>query len=163
MVELNYDASGQQGMAERSALPAGEYVAAIAKAERVEAKSGNGNAYISLEFEVKDGPATGRRFWSMLNLWNSNTQAVEIAQRELTSICHATGRLRVNDTDELLGIPMIVKLGVKTDSYGEKNDVKAYKPLNGASPAPQTGQGGYQPQANTGAGQANTPPWQRRA
>ena len=157
MVQLNYNAEGQEGMSERSALPAGEYVAAICKAERKEAKT-QGNAYVNLEFEVKDGPLSGRRFWSMLNLWNSNVQAVEIAQRELTSICHATGRLRVNDTDELLGIPMLVKVGVKTDSYGEKNEVKSYKPLNGAGPVqqPSAGSGGGN------AGTANVPPWQRR-
>lgn len=163
MVELNYDATGQEGMSDRSVLPAGEYAAAIAKAERKEAKTA-GNAYINLEFEVTDGPARGRRFWTMLNLWNSNTQAVEIAQRELTSICHAVGKLQVRDTDELLGVPMLVKLGVKSDSYGEKNTVTGYKPLNGA-PAQPAGQGHRQPaQAQqTSQPAANAPPWQRRA
>lgn len=160
MVELNYDANGQQGMAERDALPPGEYPAAICKADRKEAKSGNGNAYVNLEFEVTDGPMKTRRFWSMLNLWNDNPQTVEIAQRELTSICHATGRLRVGDTDELLGIPMLVKVDVKTDSYGTKNVVKGYKPLNGA-PMNQGQQ--HRPQGGIGgAGQTNVPPWQRK-
>jgi hypothetical protein len=81
-----------------------------------------------------DGQAKGRRFWTMLNLWNSNPTAVEIAQRELSSICHACGKLRVADTEELHAIPMLVRLAVKSDSYGEKNEVKSYKPANGGAP-----------------------------
>lgn len=129
-----YDASNGETMG-GDVLPAGEYVAALIKSDRTEAKSGNGNAYINLEFAVQDGPMENRRFWSMLNLWNSNSQAVEIAQRELNSIMHACGKLRVDDTEELHGIPMRVKLAIKTDSYGEKNVVKSYKPLNSAGSA----------------------------
>lgn len=150
-----YDASQGETMGDTSALPAGEYVAAIVKSERREAKAGNGNAYINLEFEVQDGEKQGRRFWTMLNLWNSNGTAVEIAQRELNSICQATGRLRVNDTEELHGIPMIVNVGVKDDSYGVKNVTKGYKPLNGAPSRSQ------QPQQQTSGG--GNAPWRRSA
>ena len=115
-------------------LPAGDYLAAIAKSEKRDSKSGGG-AYINLEFEVMDGPARGRRFWTMLNLWNSNAQAVEIAQRDLSAICHAAGKLRVSDTEELHGIPMLVRLTIKKDEkYGEQNRVSSYKPANGAAP-----------------------------
>lgn len=150
-----YDASNGETMGDTSALPAGEYVAAIVKSERREARAGNGNAYINLEFEVQDGEKQGRRFWTMLNLWNSNATAVEIAQRELNSICQATGRLRVKDTEELHGIPMTVNVGVKEDSYGVKNVTKGYKPLNGAPPRSQQTQ-----QQPSGGGNA---PWRRSA
>jgi hypothetical protein len=157
MVALNYNAEGQEGMSERSALPEGEYVAAIVKNERREAKSGNGNAYLNLEFEVQDGPAKGRRFWTMLNLWNSNAQAAEIAQRELTSICHAVGRLRVGDADELNGIPMLVKVGIdKADK--DRNVVKGYKPLNGGMAPANTG--GHV-QQGVAAGGDSGPAWRR--
>ena len=131
-----YDASNGEQMGDHSVLPAGEYLAAIAKSEIRDAKTA-GNRYINLEFEVMDGVARGRRFWTMLNLWNSNAQAVEIAQRELNSICHAVGKLRISDTEELHGLPMLVKVGVKSDSYGEKNDVKGYKPAAGGAPVQQ--------------------------
>lgn len=139
-----YDATNGDTMGASDALPAGEYVAAVVKSERKEAKSGNGNAYINLEFEVQDGEYHGRRFWTMLNLWNSNDTAVEIAQRELNSICQAIGRLRVDDSEDLHGIPMLVKLGVKEDSYGVKNTVKGYKPLNAwhGSKSQQSASGG---------------------
>src|SRR4051794_16434097 len=76
-----YDASQGDQMSERSALPAGEYLAAIAKSDVSDTKAGDGRK-IDLEFEVLDGAHKGRRFWSTLNLWNRNAQAVEIAQRE---------------------------------------------------------------------------------
>lgn len=153
-----YDASNGETMGATDALPAGEYIAAIVKSERREAKAGNGNAYINLEFEVQDGPAQGRRFWTMLNLWNTNSTAVEIAQRELNSICQATGRLRVDDSEDLHGVPMIVKLGVKSDSYGEKNVTKGYKPLNGSGTSRQQGQ-----QQSGSTSNGGSAPWRRSA
>ena len=128
----NYDASNGQTMESRDCLPAGEYIACIVKSEKRDAKT-RGNAYINLEFEVQDGDCRGRHFWTMLNLWNNNQQAVDIAQRELNSICHAVGRLRINDTEELHGIPMRVKLKVeKNDQYGDQNRVAGYSSLNSA-------------------------------
>lgn len=148
-----YDATNGEMMGERGALPAGEYVAALVKSDRVQAKSNPRNEYVSCEFEVQDGQSQGRRFWTMLNLWNDNAQAVEIAQRELNSMMHACGKLKVRSTDELHGIPMRVILGVKTDAqYGDKNTVKSYAPLNG-------GAAGGQTQQAAGGGAA---PWRNR-
>lgn len=152
MASMNgYDATGGQTMDDRDVLPAGEYIAAIVKSERRESKGKPGNAYLNLEFEVTDGAAQGRRFWGMVNLWNSNQQAVDIAQREMNSICHAVGKLRVNDSEELHGIPMRVKMKIVDDSqYGPQNRITSYKPLNGAPAAAQQTQ-----QANSNA------PWRK--
>lgn len=150
----SYEA-GNETMEARDALPAGEYIAAMVKSERKEAKTA-GNAYINCEFEVQEGEAQGRRFWTMLNLWNSNSQAVEIAQRELNSIMHACGKLRVEDTEELHGIPMRVTLKLENDDkYGPQNRVKGYKPLNSAG-ASTVGQS----QGEQSSGGA---PWKRSA
>lgn len=144
-----FDATQVEPQGDRSVLPAGEYIACIVKSEVRDAKTA-GNRYINLEFEVFDGQAKGRRFWTMLNLWNSNAQAVEISTRELSSICHAAGKLRVSDTEELHGIPMLVKLAVKTDSYGEKNEVKGYKPMNGGAPTASASAPAAAPKAAAG-------------
>lgn len=149
-----YDASNGETMGDNSVLPAGEYVAAIVKSDLRQSKKNPNNSYINLEFEVQDGEKQGRRFWTMLNLFNENDTAVEIAQRELNSICQACGKLRVNDSEDLHGIPMLVKLAVKTDSYGDKNEVKGYKPLNAGSPRTQN------QQQSSGGGNA---PWRRSA
>lgn len=130
-----YDASNGKTMEERDALPAGEYVAALVKSDK-KGPNDKGNSYINCEFEVQEGPHQGRRFWTRLNLWNSNSQAVEIAERELNSIMHACGKLRVDDSEELHGIPMRITLGVKTDpQYGDQNTIKKYASLNSAPSA----------------------------
>ena len=128
-----YDASQGEQMSDRSALPAGEYLAAIARSDVSDTKKGDGRK-VDLEFEVLDGPHRGRRFWSMLNLWNPSPDSVEMAQRELNSICHAVGKLRVTDTEELHGIPMLVKLGFQKDN-AERNEPKGYKPAAGGAPS----------------------------
>jgi hypothetical protein len=124
-----YDASQGEQMSDRSALPPGEYLAAIAKSDVGPTKKGDGRK-VELEFEVLDGAHKGRRFWSTLNLWNPSAQAVEMSQRELNSICHAVGKLRVADSEELHGVPMKVTLG--PDKEG-RIVPKAYKPASGAS------------------------------
>lgn len=136
-------------------LPAGEYAAAIVKSEKRDSKSGG--AYINLEFEIYDGEAKGRRVWTMLNLWNANAQAVEIAQRDLSAICHAVGKLRVSNTEALHGIPMLINVGQKTDSYGTKNVIKGYKPMGAVPPAHQTARTAPPPAAAAGGRKAG--PW----
>ncbi|WP_297972030.1 DUF669 domain-containing protein [uncultured Amaricoccus sp.] len=126
-----YDASQGEQMSDRSALPAGEYLAAIARSDVSDTKKGDGRK-VELEFEVLDGAHKGRRFWTTLNLWNPSATTVEMAQRELNSICHAAGRLRVADTEELHGIPMLVKLGFQKDNP-ERNEPKGYKPAAGVA------------------------------
>ena len=130
-----YDASQGEQMSDRSVLPPGEYLAAIARSDVADTKKGDGGRKVDLEFEVLDGPHKGRRFWTMLNLWNRNPVAVEIAQRELNSICHAVGKLRVADTDELHGTPVKVTLGIDKDG---RNVARSYKPASGGSTAVAT-------------------------
>lgn len=150
----SYEA-GNETMGERDAIPAGDYVAAMVKSEK-KGPNDKGNSYINCEFEVQDGELQGRRFWTMLNLWNSNSQAVEIAQRELNSIMHACGKLRVDDTEELHGIPMRVAVKVEDDpKYGAQNRVKGYKPLNSSGAAQS-----HQHQAGQSGGNA---PWRKTA
>ena len=157
-----YDATNGQAMEDRDVLPAGEYVAMICKSEVREAKNNPNNRYVNLEFEVSEGGFQGRRFWTTLNLWNVNTQAVEFAQRELNSICHAIGKLRVSDTEELHGIPMRVKIGFWSDRRGcNQNLVTGYKPLNSVQTARTNhGQNTGQPVAGHSQSPADsTPPW----
>lgn len=148
-----YDATGGPTMGDRSPLPPGTYVAVIVKSEQRESKTA-GNYFINLEFSVHEGEHEGRRFWTILNLWNSNSTAVEIAQRELNSICHAVGKLRVEDTEELHHIPMVVKLGYRKNST-EDTEPKSYEPFGGAAPAVKA-----PTQAPMAAG-GKVPPWKR--
>ena len=117
-----------------------------------------------------DGPYKGRKLFDRLNLVNANPQTVEIAQRTLSAICHATGRMQVQDSEELHLIPFIADVQVQPpkNGYGESNKVR-YLPLDGgAKPAaPQTGAHRAQP-AQPAASRAQPPaftsaPWKRQA
>ena len=57
-----------------------------------------GGQYLWLELDVLEGPLAGRKLFDRLNLVNASAQTVEIAQRTLSAICHATGRLQVQDS-----------------------------------------------------------------
>jgi hypothetical protein len=69
--------------------------------------------------------------------------AVEIAQRELNTICHAVGKLRVADTVELHAVPMKVTLVIDKDSG--RNIPKSYRPATAAEPSPPGSAGATKP------------------
>jgi len=178
MAQLHYefDANTVEPNAPREIIPAGDYIAQIVKSEFVSTKSGNGKQLV-LELEVLDGEHRGRRVWDRLNLDNPNAQTVEIAQRTLSAICHATGVLRVSDTEVLHFKPMVVKVTVKPKGLDKQgiereasNEVKGYSPATGAgsAPRPQAQQSRPQqsaPQQSRPAPTAQpvTPPWRRGA
>jgi hypothetical protein len=140
-----YDASQGDAMDDRSVIPPGKYALLIAASDIKETKNGAGK-YIEFELAGFNGDMDGRKHWVRLNLWNQNAQAVEIAQKEFTSICRAVGKLQVSDTTELHGIPMYVTIGVKKrkDTGEEENVIKKYEPYQqqpagGTTSAPPAG------------------------
>jgi len=157
-------------------LPAGEYSVTIDGADLKQTKAGDGT-YINLKMIV-DGPThTGRIVFSMLNIQNPSQKAEAIGRGQLGDILRILGiqAATFEDTDQLLGGQMIVKLAIKdavyeTDDRGNKvekykagNDVKAYKPLTGGSKAPAPRQPSPVPQRqDTQAPSAKSPPWAKR-
>lgn len=94
-------------------LPAGVYVSEIIKSEVKDTRDKTGK-YISLQFKVTEGKHKGRYIFANLNVVNKNAQAVEIAQRELKSICVACGfEGELEDTVDLHEIPIGIKLKIK--------------------------------------------------
>ena len=131
--------------ADFSALPAGDYSVLISSSEWKPAKSGG--QYLSLTLQVLEGPHQGRFLWHNLNLNHPTAQAAEIAQRELSAICRAVGRMTIEDSEQLHDIPMIVKVAYipPKDQWPEKNQIKQWKPAGSAAqpaltpaPAPAT-------------------------
>lgn len=117
--------------------------AVLDKSEMKPTKNGSGS-YLSVEFVVIEGKYEGRRFFDRLNLDNPNEQAVKIAERALSALCHATGKLKVSDSDELHGIPVRIKLGIDPakGEYPARNKIKTYLPVDEApkaDPKPSTG------------------------
>jgi hypothetical protein len=132
-----FDATNIEPAKPFEVLPPGKYPAQIVNSETRVTKDGGGQ-YLWLELDVLEGPLAGRKLFDRLNLVNASAQTVEIAQRTLSAICHATGRLQVQDSAELHLIPMIADVTVKPpkNGYGESNKVH-YLPLErGAGVAP---------------------------
>jgi len=169
-----FDASQVEPSAPRELLPPGKYVAQIVKSEMKPTRSGDGQM-LEIELDILEGAHSGRKLWDRLNLVNRNTTAVEIAQRTLSAICHAIGRMQVSDSEELHFKPMQVTVAVEPDSRDKdkpidqqrmQNTVKGYAPANGGAapaqrPAPMP-QAAPQSQRQAPAPAASAP-WRRSA
>jgi hypothetical protein len=121
-------------------LPAGEYEIVITSSVLKNTSTGAGQ-YLELEMQVLTGEYQNRKLWDRLNIRNQSVKAQQIALGTLSAICRAVGVLTPKDSSELHGKPLRAKVVVKhDDEYGDKNEVKAYKPRqNGAvysAPAP---------------------------
>ena len=98
-LDTAFDAAGIEPTTAYEILPAGKYRAQIVESEMRVTKNGMGK-YLWLMLDILEGPQQGRKVFDQLNLVNANPTTVEIAQRTLSAICHATGKLQVNDSEE---------------------------------------------------------------
>lgn len=140
MTQIQFDARTVAPSEAIEAIPAGWYIAMAETSEMKPTKLNDG-FYLEMTFKVLDGQYINRKLWTRLNLRNSNPQAQEIAYRELSAICHATGRLVVGDSAELHNIPLKIKVKVKPGDgqYEASNEITGYKNVNeptGAQAAP---------------------------
>jgi hypothetical protein len=132
-----FDANSVQPSTAYEALPQGDYEVMIVDSNMEGNKAGTGQ-FLKLQLQVISGLRTNAVLFVRLNLINPNPKAVEIAQRDLSAICHAVGVLQVTDSAQLHNRPFIAKVTVKDDpQYGLSNEVKGYKPMGQAQqPAP---------------------------
>lgn len=132
-----FDATGIDPTTGYDVIPAGKYRAQIVESEMRVTRNGMGQ-FLWLMLDIIEGPYQGRKLFDQLNLVNSNPQTVEIAQRTLSAICHATGKLQVNDSVDLHLVPMTIQVGVKPpkDGYSEKNTIRYLVPEKTAPAAP---------------------------
>ncbi|MEG3640702.1 DUF669 domain-containing protein [Magnetococcus sp. PR-3] len=157
-----FDASQVDPSKPQENLPPGDYRVQIINSEMRVTKAGTGQ-YLWLEMDVLEGVHAGRKVYDRLNLINPNNQAVEISQRALSAICHALGRMQVQDSEDLHFQPLIAKVSVGKSGY---NEVKGYKPVGGAPtaqpqtvpPVQQQPAQGQQPPPPTASGDG---PWKR--
>ena len=118
-------------------IPEGDYEVAIVKSQNKPTKSGTGS-YLELQCQVVNGEYAKRVLWARLNLKNPSTAAVEMAKRELSSICHATGVLRPKCKEELHNIPMIVHVVQVEGRNGMQNEIKGWRAKENAAPVAQS-------------------------
>ena len=182
--DMEFDATTEPVMSDRDPIPPGEYLAQMTASERKPTSAGTGEL-LKCEFTVIE-PAehAGRKVWSQLNLNNPSQTAVQIARKELSSICHAVGVLTPKDSAELHDIQLVIKVRIRPakGDNAAQNEITGYSSASGQSPPPPPTGGSpvrapspptprppqaavparqQQPvMAGTGGG-ASTPPWKR--
>lgn len=133
-----FDASGVAPSQPQEVIPVAWYPVTITESEIKETSKKLGSM-LALTYTIIDGDHKGRKLFSNLNIVNANAQAVEIAQRDLSAICHATGVMVVDDTSKLHNIPFEIRVGMRkpdADYPEPANEVKGYRKLGGATAAP---------------------------
>ena len=112
-------------------IPAGVYPAMISGSE-VRTSPTSGAEYLNLTYEIIDGPYKGRLIWHILNLWNKNDKAKNIARAELGKIQQATGIDEVQDSAALHNKPHMVKVAIEPGKggYEPKNKITGWKAIS---------------------------------
>ena len=134
MPALGNDYQNAKPMDDFTPIPVGDYKAVITESEVKETKAKDGQ-YLNLKIEIIEGEYQGRIIFVILNLWNQNPKAVEIANRELATIVAAVNKPGAQNSEELHNIPMTIKVGIQPGQgeYGPSNRIKNYLPY--AAPA----------------------------
>jgi hypothetical protein len=138
MTELNFDSTTIEPATGRfELLPVDDYLAVISESAMKDTKkmmsNGKPGKFLSVVFTVIEGDYKDRKVFTNLNLINDNEQTVEIAQRDLSAICRATGVLHPKDSSELHDKPIVISVGIRKGSngYGDSNIVKKYSRTDG--------------------------------
>lgn len=119
-------------------LPKGDYQAMVVESAVAPTASGSGEM-LKLVFEVMAGDVRGRRIVERLNIVNAHATAQRIAQEMLARLCAAAGLSGIADSDELHGIPVVIRVDIRpgSDGYGDRNVIKDYRPLVATKPPPR--------------------------
>ena len=72
---------------------------------------------------------------------NRNPVAVEIAEQQLSAICHSTGVIQLQDSSQLHGIPLDIKVKVRAadGTYEASNELSGFRALQQAAQAVGSG------------------------
>lgn len=116
-------------------VPAGWYNVKVHGAEVKNTKAGNGQ-YIAVRYDILGPTHQGRVVFGNINIKNPNPKAEEIGRQQLGDLMRAIGLARVTDTDQLIGGNLRIKVAVsQSEQYGDSNEVKGFKALDGAMPS----------------------------
>ena len=150
-----FDANQVEPADDLEPIPAGKYIAVVTDSEMKPTKSGSGN-YLQFTFQIVEGEYANRLLWVRLNLDNPNATAVEIARRELSSICRSVGVLVPSDSTDLHNLTCCIHVRVKrrNDTGELQNEIKGYSAKDTVAPPIATSQATSTPVMATA-------PWKR--
>lgn len=139
-------------------LPLGKHPVVIESSE-VKANKANDGGYLQFNLKIIDGPNAGITGPYRLNLYHADQTTCEIANRQLSAVCHVVNVFGdLTSTDPLHNIPFIVEV-VPQKNKPEYTQVSKVFDINGNEPgkAPagqaQTQQPQNQQQQQQGNGQ----------
>lgn len=133
-------------------VPPGDYKVRIIESDGKPTSAGDGG-FLELKLQILEGQFQNREVFYRLNLWNKSQQAVEIAYRQLSALCHVTGVFDVQASEQLHGIPFVAIIGLSKNDPNY-NDVKGVKDLAGNIPGK-----GASTAVASGAPPAAAPAW----
>lgn len=135
-------------------MPVGKHPVVI-KSSDIKPTKDNTSGMLVLELEIIDGPSKGVTGVYRLNLYHSNPQTVDIAHRQLSSICHVVQRYKILNSEELHGIPFIVEVGLQKDTEAAAKgytEVKRVFDIHGNEPGKVAAGAATTQQAGNGSG-----------
>lgn len=159
MASFQFNAANVAPQQSFTPIPAGSYIAQVVESEIKQTKGGTGQM-MNLTFEVLDGQYRNRKVFGRINVVNQSAEAERIGQSQLSALCHATGVMQLQDTVQLHGKPVKIKVKVRVDEsgkYDDSNEVTGYEAISGAVQIPAASQ-----QAQV-APTASSAPWAKRA
>lgn len=108
-------------------IPPGWYDVTITSAEVRQTKSGTGQ-YIAVRYDVTGPMHQGRVIFGNLNIRNASPQAESIGRQQLGELMRAIGLAKVEDTDQLIGAHLQIKVKIRESSgYDPQNDVSGFR------------------------------------
>lgn len=138
-------------------IPDGWYSVTIKGADLKPTKDQTGE-YIAIRYDVTGPSHSGRVVWGNINVKNKSTQAEEIGRQQLGSLLRAVGIHSLQDTDQLIGANLSIKVSTRTsEGYEPTNEVRGFKAIDGAA-LPQVDSA---PKAEAAPTKA-APPWQKK-
>jgi hypothetical protein len=116
-------------------LPSGWYLMPITEMDCKENNKKESGHNLALVYTVVDGEYKGRKFYENLNLWHKESSAaVEIAEKQLSSIAHAVGVIAGSDLAQLGDKPMLVELRLD-DATEDKINPNTGATIKGRGPS----------------------------
>jgi hypothetical protein len=141
-MKLQFDANKVAPLQGLGPVPADTYTAAVVSCVQRENKDTEG-WHLATVLEITEGAYANRKLFHNINIGNASADSREIANGQLSAICHATGVLGGEelDTDDFRGIPMKVDVGLTVqEGFGKSNRVNGYSALS--AEASEAGDGG---------------------
>ena len=95
----------------------------------------NDGGYLQLNLTIIDGPCQGQGGAYRLNLYNKEPKAVEIAYKQLSALCHATGRFQLANHEDLRGATFRGVVGLQKGAVeGGYTEIKKILDMQGNEP-----------------------------